>query len=376
MAINIRGLFNLSILQTKNIFFKSNFLKVGIRCLYTEQDLGVTTYENSRFVFRNQFMTIENTFRERMKEICEKEDGIIFTEDLKAMIHLAQANDQDMFLLNNMLKKYIQKHEHNQIGSFVFGPIVMRMFYHLNQPKYALEAFDNEYLKSSFNYRSSFRTLMCLLYKNSMFKEMKDVYNKVLNSSGVNFIGTNSVLIYAACLKENTPEALEFALNIWKKQYDIIKPSGRSYALISYLAIKNNASEIALDILSTIQRDKVMSIRSLKILAYMNMERYLQIIPILKEVVESNVIQQKYLIFADVIYELEEKLKTLDLEESIPLLDLIKEAKRLEFIQTTMTLEEFLLRPMMVRRRLSRYQDRRDRNEEQMYTRNELQNYL
>lgn len=108
----------------------------------------------------------------------------------------------------------------------------------------------------------------------------------------------------------------------------------------------------------------------------MNMERYLQIIPILKEVVESNVIQQKYLIFADVIYELEEKLKTLDLEESIPLLDLIKEAKRLEFIQTTMTLEEFLLRPMMVRRRLSRYQDRRDRNEEQMYTRNELQNYL
>lgn len=41
-----------------------------------------------------------------------------------------------------------------------------------------------------------------------------------------------------------------------------------------------------------------------------------------------------------------------------------------------MTLEEFLLRPMMVRRRLSRYQDRRDRNEEQMYTRNELQNYL
>lgn len=27
MAINIRGLFNLSILQTKNIFFKSNFLK-------------------------------------------------------------------------------------------------------------------------------------------------------------------------------------------------------------------------------------------------------------------------------------------------------------------------------------------------------------
>lgn len=149
-------------------------------------------------------MTIENTFRERMKEICEKDDGIIFTEDLKAMIHLVQPNEQDMTLLTNMLKKYIQKHEENKIGSFVFGPVVMRMFYHLNQPEYALQAFENEYLRNSFNYRSSFRTLMCLLYKNNMFKEMKNVYDKVLNSNGINFIGNNNVLMYAACLKEVT----------------------------------------------------------------------------------------------------------------------------------------------------------------------------
>lgn len=81
-----------------------------------------------------------------------------------------------------------------------------------------------------------------------------------------------------------------------------MRPSGRSYALISYLAIKNNAPELALDILSTIQRDRIMSIRSLKILAYMNLERYLQIIPILKQIMENNTNHNhKYSIFADVV---------------------------------------------------------------------------
>ncbi|XP_043801119.1 pentatricopeptide repeat-containing protein 2, mitochondrial-like [Apis laboriosa] len=382
MAINIRGLFKLNILQTKNMFFKSNFVKVGIRCLYTDQDLGITTYENSRFVFRNQFMTIENTFRERMKEICEKDDGIIFTEDLKAMIHLAQPNEQDMSLLNDMLKKYSQKHEVSKIGSYVFGPVVMRMYYHLNQPQYALQAFENEILNNSFNYRSSFRILMCLLYKNNMFEDMKEIYNKVLSTKGIEFIGTNSVLIFAACLKENTPEALEYALDQWKKQFDTLKPSRRSYALISYLAIKNNASELALDILSTLQREKIMSVRSLKILAYMNLQRYLQIIPILKQAIENNV-QQKYLIFADVIYELEEKLKTQNIEESSQLLELIKEAKRLELIQTTITLEEFLLKPMVIKKRFRLNSEKRLKNQQQHFNRerpfsrkNELQNYL
>lgn len=149
-------------------------------------------------------MTIENTFREKMKEICQKDDGVVFTEDLKAMIHLAQPNEQDMSLLIDMLKKYVQKHKESNISSYVFGPVVMRMYYHLNQPQHALQAFENEILRNSFNYRTSFRILLCLLYKNNMFKDMKEIYDKVLNINGMDFIGSNSVLMYAACLKEVT----------------------------------------------------------------------------------------------------------------------------------------------------------------------------
>lgn len=186
------------------MIFNSTFFLfvVGVRCLYTERDLGVSSYENTRYIFRNQFMTIENTFREKMQEICQDQNGVIYTEDLKAMIHLAQANESDMQLLNNMLEKYIQKQEEKKFGIYIFGPVVMRMYYHLNQPQYALEAFDNDALKESFGYRTSFRILMCLLYKNNMFKEMREVYQEVLDKNGVEYIGSSNVLMYAGCLKE------------------------------------------------------------------------------------------------------------------------------------------------------------------------------
>ena len=153
-------------------------------------------------MFRNQFMTIENTFREKMKEICQDEKGIIYTEDLKAMIHLAQAEENDMQLVESMLEKYMQNIEEKKYGRYVFGPVIMRMFYYLNQPQYALSTFQNESLKESFDYRTSFRILMCLFYRNDMFAQMREIYDQVLRRKGMDFIGSSTVLIYAACLKE------------------------------------------------------------------------------------------------------------------------------------------------------------------------------
>ncbi|XP_033187120.1 pentatricopeptide repeat-containing protein 2, mitochondrial [Bombus vancouverensis nearcticus] len=383
MATNLRGLCRLNISLANNAFFKYNFINVGVRCMYTERDLGVASYENTRYVFRNQFMTIENTFREKMQEICQDQNGVVYTEDLKAMIHLAQANESDMQLLNNMLEKYIQKQEEKKFGKYVFGPVVMRMYYHLNQPEYALEAFDNNTLKESFDYRTSFRILMCLLYKNGMYKKMREVYQKVLDKNGIDYIGSSNVLMYAGCLKENTPEALEYALDHWKQQYDKMKPSIRSCSLLSCLAIKNNKPEIALDILSTIPLDRIMSVKGLKILAYMHLGRYIQIIPILKYGLEQdNAHVKSNYFFADVMYELEEKLKAENVEESKQLLNLIEQARKQDFIQTNYTLEEFILRPMMFRSRNKGASENMDdkkrfRNRQQYQSQqNELKNYL
>lgn len=81
-----------------------------------------------------------------------------------------------------------------------------------------------------------------------------------------------------------------------------MKLSVRSCSLLSCLAIKNNKPEIALDILSTIPVEGIMSIKSLKMLAYLHLGRYIQIIPILKYGLEQDNarVKSRYF-FADVV---------------------------------------------------------------------------
>lgn len=64
---------------------------------------------------------------------------MIFTEDLKNMIHLAEPDD--ITLVTNMMKKFNKQNKELRFGSFVFGPVVMRMFYYFNKPVEALEVF-------------------------------------------------------------------------------------------------------------------------------------------------------------------------------------------------------------------------------------------
>ncbi|CAK9801562.1 Pentatricopeptide repeat-containing protein 2, mitochondrial [Anthophora plagiata] len=380
MAINIRRFCRLNISLANNILLKPHFINVGRRSLYSERDIGVTAYENTRFVFRNQFMTIEDTFRSKMKELCEQENGVIYTEDLKAMLHLTQETDEDMDLLIKMLEKYVQIKHEQKLGTYVFGPVVMRMFYYLNQPRRALAAFENEIIGDSFNYRSSFRTLLCLLYKHNMYKEMRQVFDKVFNTKGLEFIGRNSVLLYAACFRENTPEALEYGLNIWKKEYQSMKPSVRSSSMMAYLAIRNNASEAALEILSVVEKEQSISVRCLKILAYLNLQRYLQIIPLLRVAIErtdaTSVYRPTY--FADVIYELQDRLNTESIPEKEDLLKLIQLLKAQDQLDTQHTLEEFLLKPIVIQHKTGMLQrDSRGRNRLQEHRdRIGLKNYL
>lgn len=81
-----------------------------------------------------------------------------------------------------------------------------------------------------------------------------------------------------------------------------MRPSIRSCSLLSCLAIKNNKPEVALDILSTIPLEGIMSVRGLKMLAYVYLGRYIQIIPILKHGLEQdNAHLKPQYFFADVV---------------------------------------------------------------------------
>ena len=379
MAVGLRGLFRLNLGLAKSLVSKSNFINVSVRTLYVDRDLGIHTYENTRFVFRNQFVSIEDTFRVKMREICNKEDGVIFTEDLKAMIHLAQSNEEDLQLVTEMLKKFINFKNNVQFGSYVFGPVLMRMLYYLNEPQKALDIFKNPELTETFMFHSAIRILLCLLYKHQMYQDIRDVIDIAEKLKGKEFITSTIIIAYAGCFKENTPEAAEYAIRSWKEHCKIRIPTSRATGIVSHIAIRHNSPEEALEMLSVAHRDGSIVIRCLKVLAYTQLGRYLQIIPILKYSTEQDLsVPHKFGFYADVICELEEKLKDDGASERDEIMYLISKLRQQQRIESEKTLEEHLLRPLQFR--TNQREDLNDRRSHMNRPRDEfkvgLKNYL
>lgn len=357
MAVGLRGLSRLNLSLANTVFSKSNFINAGIRFMYTDKDLGISSYENIRFVYRNQFVSIEDTFRSKMQEICQKEDGVIFTEDLKAMIHLAQPTETDMQLISDMLLKFVKFKSDKQFATYVFGTVIMRMCYYFNEPKLALSMFNNPDLGDTFMYHSAIKIFMSLLYKHQMYDEVKEVFEKLKSMGHSELSALNSILVFAACLKQNTPESAEFALSQWKEITKIRSNSLRSTAIVAYLAIKHNAAEDALELISTISRENSMAVRCLKVMAYTHLGKYLSIIPILKNSVEHDVLMpHRFGFYADVIYELQEKVQNETGMERDQILPLIEKLRQQQRIETDKTFEEFLLRPLISLRNAQREQ--------------------
>ncbi|XP_076293301.1 pentatricopeptide repeat-containing protein 2, mitochondrial [Lasioglossum baleicum] len=348
MALSIRGFCRLNLGLVSNVFSKNNILNVGVRYMYTEKALGITSYESTRQIYRNQFISIESTFRSKMKEVCDSTDGVIFTEDLKAMLHLIQKNEDDLVLIRKMIEKYQASNKDLKFGSYVFGTVVMRMYYYLNEPKTALDTFNEVSQTSLFNQRTSVNILMCLLYKNNMYAEIRELFNFAINNEEWKEVTKNCLLVLcSACYKENTPESFECALNSWRKVSDIVyRPPARSTAITSALAIKQNAPDVALELIAAIQKQQYITVRCLKVLAYMNLQKYVQIIPLFKHLLETdNSSPFKHTFYSHVIDELEENIKNTNVEGSEELLQLINEIRRRDQVTPGMRLEESLLRP-------------------------------
>lgn len=160
-------------------------------------------YENARLNFRNQFLNVEDTFRTKMQEVCESESSMIFTEDLKSMLHLAQKKPEDIELLIKMITKFNKQNKEMKFGTFIFGPVVMRTLYYLDEPELALTAFKDPQFENFFDQFISYQILLCLLYKHKKYAEMREVYDIIKTKRIVNGYPKNSsILVMAACYKE------------------------------------------------------------------------------------------------------------------------------------------------------------------------------
>jgi len=90
-----------------------------------------------------------------------------------------------------------------RFGSFVFGPVIMRMYYHLGRPLEALAAFKDEELAGIFDQLITYQLLLDLLFVNEHYQEVLEVFEIVKSKQlQPNRYPKNVVvLFYAACYK-------------------------------------------------------------------------------------------------------------------------------------------------------------------------------
>lgn len=358
MAATIRGLSRLNVGLAGNIFMRNTFLN-SCRFLYSEKSLGLQGYENARLNFRNQFLNVENIFRTKMHEVCDRESSMVFTEDLKSILHLVQKKPEDIELLVKMITKFNSQNKELRFGTFIFGPVVMRTFYYLDEPDIALTAFKDPQFENFFDQLTSYQILLSLLYKHGKYTEMRDVYNiiKDKNLDGNMHPRNAVILVMAACYKENTPETLEYALNIWKelteKGYMVIR---RATTFLTGLAINQNAPHIAVEIISSIRESRYIDSRCLKVLAYTDLKRFTEIVPIFRSSLEHDrpdSTKESY--FKDVIEHLEQAMAEENIVKDFELYKLISLLKANNHILTN-TLQNHLCTEITVEPR--RYQQR------------------
>ncbi|KYM78664.1 Pentatricopeptide repeat-containing protein 2 [Atta colombica] len=333
MAATMRYLLRFNVGLTNHTLLKNSFL--SCRFLYSDKSLGLQGYENARLNFRNQFLNVENTFRSKMEEVCNTDSSMVFTEDLKSMLHLAQKTSEDIELLIKMLTKFNNQTKEMRFGTFIFGPVVMRTLYYLDEPDLAFTAFKDPKFENFFDQLISYQILLSLLYKHGKYAEMREIYDMIKNKDLTGGYPRNSlILVMAACYKENTPETLQYGLNVWKelndKGYIIMR---RATTFLAALAIKQNSPHIAIEILSSLREVRYIHIRCLKVLAYTNLKKFTEIVPIFRASLEHDRPNaQKEIYFKDVIEKLEETMAQENIPEDFELYKLITLLKKDEHI--------------------------------------------
>lgn len=268
--------------------------ELGIRQLYSQSTLGVNKFIETREQVRSQFRDMIDKFKERMNGfIDERSQYMIFTEDLKNMLFLADENDID--LVTNMIRKYNNQTTSLSFGSYVFGPVVMRMFYYLHKPDEALKMFHMTELRGFFDQVMSYQILLDLLYENVQYNDVLRTYDfiKTKQNQAYKYPKYCLVIVLAACYKLNNKNSLEYMVNLWRelKQANHI-PMRRVVTFAAALAYHQKEYNMAIDILSNSKDDNYVVVRNIKMLSLAELGRMEDALMLLKMALQKDVYQK------------------------------------------------------------------------------------
>lgn len=167
--------------------------------------MGLDNYMDLRKNITNQFQSVSETFRAKMTEFTTEDNkSLIFTEDLKAMLHIVENKEDDINLTKKMIKKFHSQNNELRFGNYIFGPVVMRTCYYLDNPDMALQLFKDPQLDGFFDQLTSYQILMALLLKHEKYLEMREVYDVIRNKNTGNVVYpyNSTLLLIIGCYKE------------------------------------------------------------------------------------------------------------------------------------------------------------------------------
>lgn len=306
-----------------NYLLCQEFLKhntCGVRTLYSQKSLGIDGFIKTKENVTSQFHGMSDRFKTKMKDFVNPSSvNMVFTEDLKNMIYLSESTTDDMDLIEKMVLKYNSQNKDLRFGSFIFGPVVMRMYFHHNKPKEAFKLFTNPELQNFFDQFISYQILMDLLLKNEMYEEVLQVADIVKDKQHIaaKFPKNVVVLALAACYKLNNEKAFTYMKKLWSEITENgHQPMRRAVAFAAALAVSQNAPHIAVELISSLPKHNYVTLRNLKVLALTDLGRLEDVLPLLRSVLEMDTHTNiKHTYCEDVIEKVKTAVKNLNKKE-------------------------------------------------------------
>jgi len=257
------------------------------RTLYSAEAMGMDRFMYVREKTKLQVTNVDN-FKAKMWEFINEEtsNNLIFTEDLKNMLHISEQPDVE--LLTKMIDKFSTQSREGRFGNFIFGPPLMRVFYYLKDPDTALKLFNNS-MDGFFDQLITYQILMDLLYENGRYQDVLNTFDTIKSRQvqGGRYPKNVVVLTFAACYKLNTPEAFDYACNLWKEASGSGHiPMRRAITFLAALALNQDVPHVALEVISNVKQQNYLTVRTIKALALAKLKRYDDVLPILRSVLE------------------------------------------------------------------------------------------
>lgn len=100
------------------------------RTLYSFSSMGIDAYLQKCEQTKSYFGERQNQFKGRMRACVDatpSRDTMIFTQDIKNMMHLCERHPKDIDLLLKMLRRFCAQDSGSFTENYHFGPVLMRM---------------------------------------------------------------------------------------------------------------------------------------------------------------------------------------------------------------------------------------------------------